>query len=59
MGVAPPYADLEARLTRLKFRALGRVVAEVITTIGGEPRLSIGAYELTDVKRQRGALHQP
>jgi hypothetical protein len=48
MGVAHTYAELEVRLTRLKeelkFRALGRVVAEVITTSGGEPRLSIGEH---------------
>ena len=52
MGVAHTYAELESRLRKLKdelkFLALGRVVAEVITVGGGEPRLSIGDHQLPE-----------
>ncbi len=52
MGEAHTYADLEFRLLKLKdelkFLALGRIVAEVITMRGGEPRLSIGDHQLPE-----------
>ena len=52
MGEAHTYAELECLLQKVKgdlrFSAVGRVVAEVITVAGGEPRLSIGAHQLSE-----------
>ena len=52
MGLAHTYAELEESILRLKdelrFVATGRVIAEIVTMPGGEPRLRIGDHQLPE-----------
>ena len=57
MGTAHTYAELESHLLKLRqelrFCVMGRVVAEVVTAAGGEPRLSIGDHQLAEEHAMR------
>ena len=52
MGVAHTYADLQSQLIKLRdelrLTIAGRLIAEVITVNGGEPRVSIGDLQLPE-----------
>jgi hypothetical protein len=52
MGVAHTYAELQCELVKLReelrLSIAGRLIAEVITVNGGEPRLSIGELQLPE-----------
>ena len=52
MGVAHTYAELQCQLVKLReelrLTIAGRLVAEVITVTGGEPRVSIGDLQLPE-----------